>query len=156
MKNKKQMINGLGILNIYLKALWSAFLLILVPLGLAVLITWTALFDKDWDIVIFASILWPALCVWLVFGGAWPWDIWKDIFIGRTTVEGQVTGFGSETTTSQDGTWKEYYIYVKHNSRRSTFRLSKGIHNWLTKGDTVAVHYWPHSGTVASVEKLNL
>ncbi len=154
MKINYQMRNGLGVLNIYLKLFWWSVLSILI-LGAAIALTWaTIAMDSPRWFVIMPIMLW--LVVSAVVFAYWDTvrDVWRDMLSGHTTrkgrvvrkrVEKEVKGYEHAVIETK------YYIAVGVR----WFRVSKKIHNWLSEGDTVVIHYWPRSETVARVEMMS-
>ena len=150
MGETRQIRNSLGVLNIYFKALWMPILFFILPLGLAILITWTALSNKEWGFLAFAIFMW--LGTGLLLYSFWDYivDVWRDAFGGKTAMGGRVSRKWVIEHSSHGSTTKEYQIALNDHS----FEVSKKIYNWLSEGNEVVVHYWPRSETVAKVEKL--
>lgn len=160
MNNIHQMRNGLGVLLIYIKVIWWSLLFILI-FAVDIAATWASFTWELW-LLLLTIPLWviTLLAVWAY------WDdtispVWRDVFGGCTILEGRVTGkrVSKETISGYAGPYAgsihisetKYHIGVGH--RR--FRVSKKIHNWFSEGDTVVIHYWPHSETVARVEMMS-
>lgn len=152
MKKIRQMRNSLGVLNIYFKAIWMPLLFFLLPLGVAIFATWAALFWNGWIAVGFAIFLWlcAGFLIWVLEEQVR--DVWRDAFGKRTTLRGSVSRKWVTERTERSTTFKDYEIAVSYQS----FEVSKKIYNWLAKGDTVVVHYWPRSKTVARIEKVSV
>lgn len=144
------MRNSRGVLNIYWKALWMPLLFIVLPLATGIVLTYFGSSEREWGLL--------ALGVFMLLGGgfwAWAsseevWHVWTDTFSRQTTMRGSISRKWVTEHSSHGGTLKEYQIGVDHHS----FEVSKKIYNWLSHGDTVVIHYWPRSETVAKVEKL--
>jgi len=154
MRKTSQMRNSFGPSKIYLKAILFTFLGIFMPVG-ALVATWFAWhFWEGWERYCMVAFL-------VAFAGLGLWGAvtelprhWRDAFGGTTTLTGHVTrkwfteksgaaGYG------QTARWKEFHIAVNDQS----FGVSRRIHDWLSQGDEVVVHYWPRTEHVAKVEK---
>ncbi len=130
----RQMRNYSGGANIYLKALgWSLFALFFASaLGFSMMV------------IGLQFSLWWLVVGLLIFGGLfyligrWRglWKIWRDLYT--------VAAEGGTTTA-----WKTGF-----DVEDESFKVDEEISDWLQTGDEVVVHYWPHSKTVARVEKL--
>ncbi len=154
------MRNSFGVLNIYFKAL-RMIGLVLGILGFAVGFTWLALpaVEALWLgplrwffttlVIFFVIFLW--LLTGLIFYfhvlGAEAWDVWRDVFGRAHTLRGHVSRKWDTVESDGEHTW----IAVS----RLPFEVCRPLHDCLSQGDEVVVHYRPRSKTVARVEKLS-
>lgn len=150
------MRNNVGALTIYLKAVGrsSLLLLFLWPPFLAI---WAALDHWGWGSVVWFGILSLVglFFAYRIFGPA-ARDVWRDVFSGRTSLSGRVVRKAiTEHSGGSAGPYtyfpsKDYHIIISGRK----FDVSKKIHDWLSLDDEVVVHYWPHSETVARVDRV--
>ena len=143
------MRNSLGVLNIYFKALgWSLFALWLGG-GALFLSIWFTFHENIWWAVIIGLLFFCGFLYMLVkYIGLW--NIWQDVFSRRAKLMGRVSAKWVTAKSEQGYAFTDYYIAVNDRS----FTVSRRLYGWLSQGDDVVVDYWPHSRTVAWVEKL--
>lgn len=143
-----QMRNGLGILHVYFRAIPYLFLL-LFGMALPFLIA-MGISGGNLSISVFVALLFLGVLFYFTRRRKF-WTIFRDVFSRRTTVTGRVSRTWVKTTSGMYTT-TEHFI----NIRGEVFPVSGKICDWLFKGDEVVVCYWPHSKTVAWVEKVDV
>lgn len=156
----RRMRNGLGVLHIYFKALLYSYLLLFVLVFVAVIAGVSSSIigqasppeEGVWwfpIIAVFVALLSYGLLFYFTrrrkFG-----TIFRDVFNKPTKLTGQVSSTWSKTTSGLYTT-TEHFITVRGES----FPVFSKIHDWLSQGDEVVVHYWPRSKTVSKVERLS-
>lgn len=157
----RHMRNGLGPLHIYFKALLYSYLLFFALVFAAVISGVSAGIMGQgsppeegvwWFPIIFF------LVALLVFGVLYYstrrkrfWGVYRDVLSSRTKLSGRVSRKWVTVTHGQYTT-RQHRIEVDGKS----FEIFGRIYEQLWRGDEVIVSYWPHSGTVASVERLNV
>lgn len=147
-RQPRRMRNGLGILHVYFRAIPYLYLLLfcmafpfLIAMGIS---------GGNLSIAAFVALLFLGVLFYFTRRRKF-WTIFRDVFSRRTKVMGRVSRISSKTT---DGmyTTTEHFITV----RGEAFPVFGKICDWLFKGDEVVVYYWPHSRTVAWVEKVDV
>lgn len=150
------MRNGLGVLHIYVRALLYSYILLfcfVLPLGVSVAGI-LVLLEGEVGWPAFIMVILPLLLIsfFLHFTRRRGfWKVFRDVFSRRTKVMGRVSMKRTKVTSAPVYTTTEHFITVEHTS----FPVFGKIYDWLWKGDTVVVYYWPHSRTVAWVEKVS-
>jgi len=150
----REMQNYLGVLNIYILTFLRIFLFILLPI-IGGWCGWS-LWSKGGSGYLVAVILWLASGLLLFCSKEVVPAYVRDVFGGRTTLTGSVAGKG---VTEETG-----LVLYGVNIKRKVFRIrvhgfvftvSRRLYDWLSEGDEVAIHYWPHSERVSKVERLS-
>lgn len=145
------MQNSLGVTAIYLKALWITAILILAPLGIAIIIG-LSVSNGNWSNFIVALGIWAPLLVTLDMMKGRPRDILQDALSKQATWKGTIGGkWAKEKDAQGELLIKDYNITVNNHS----FNVSENIYNWLSEGNKILIYYYPYSQTVIKVKKLS-
>ena len=77
-------------------------------------------------------------------------DCVKDIRVGQTKMVGRVRRKWVSHGSDGGFSWSAHHIGVNGLS----FKVSQGIHDWVSEGEEVCVNYWPNTKTVSRVDKI--
>ena len=79
----------------------------------------------------------------------------RDICRGQTTLTGRIDSKWITQETSGSRPERVTITKFHFDVNGYEFTASRRIHDWLSQGDEIVVHYWRHSKAVAKVEKLS-
>lgn len=148
-KTRDSWRNNLGFLNIYLEMWWAA-LLVLGFLAFLIFIIFeiAPLGWKIWSWAIPLAVVAYGGLTFLFFSMVK--DCVKDVRVGQTKMVGRVRRKWVSHGSGGGSSWSAHHIGVNGLS----FKVSQGIHEWVSEGEEVCVNYWPHTKTVSRVDKI--